>query len=130
MPDKETDLANLVSDRIKNIVEERTGIPNNDMELKTLLSCFIKAMIEGNSTHISTIQFYLIPLVFEKYGEMTVDELRRLTYKVAREVSIDSRVMFGTVLDLLKENGIDLYKIADEEKQKEKNGGNKWELEY
>ena len=117
MPDKETDLANLVSDRIKNIVEERTGIPNNDMDLKTLLSCFIKAMIEGNSNRISTIQFYLVPLVFEKYGEMTVQELRILTYRAAREVAIEKRVVFGHVLDILKDNGIDLWKIANEEKK-------------
>lgn len=115
MPDKETDLANLVSDRIKNIVEERTGIPNNNMDLKTLLSCFIKAMIERNSNRISTIQFYLVPLAFEKYGEMTVQELRILTYRIAREVAIEKGVVFGHVLDILKDNGIDLWKIANEE---------------
>ena len=48
---------------------------------------------------------------------MTVNEIRILTYQIAREVAIEMGTMFGNVLDILKDNGIDLYKVADEEKR-------------
>lgn len=101
----------------------KVGRPDVLAELTTLISCYIKALIrekhnEAESTKESdTFRYYLGATLLGKCGSMTVNEIRILTYQIAREVAIEKGVMFGNVLDILKDNGIDLYNVADEEKK-------------
>ena len=103
--------------------EIKVGRPDTAAELTTLISCYIKALIrekynEAESTKESdTFRYYLGATLLEKCGEMTVKELRILTYLIAQEVAIEMGTMFGNVLDILKNNGIDLWKEANKEKK-------------
>ena len=103
--------------------EIKVGRPDVAAELTTLISCYIKALIrekynEAESTKESdTFRYYLGATLLSKCEEMTVKELRILTYLIAQEVAIEMGTMFGNVLDILKNNGIDLWKEANEEKK-------------
>ena len=103
--------------------EMKVGRPDVAAELTTLISCYIKALIRekyngAESTKESDVlRYYLGATLLGKCGEMTVKELRILTYLIAQEVAIEMGMMFGNVLDILKDNGIDLWKIANEEKK-------------
>lgn len=102
----------------------KVGRPDVAAELTTLISCYIKALIREKYNGLEStkesdvLRYYLGATLLGKCGEMTVKEIRILTYLIAREVAIEMGTMFGNVLDILKENGIDLYKVADEEKEK------------
>ena len=105
--------------------EMKVGRPDVAAELTTLISCYIKALIREKNdatTYLTkdsdTFRYHLGATLLGKCGEMTVKELRILTYQIAREVAIEMGTMFGNVLDILKDNGIDLYKVANEEKEK------------
>lgn len=104
--------------------EMKVGRPDVAAELTTLISCYIKALIREKYNGVEStkesdvLRYYLGATLLGKCGEMTVKELRILTYLVAQEVAIEMGTMFGNVLDILKENGIDLWKIANEEKEK------------
>ena len=117
LPKKE----NVMKEEEKN--EIKVGRPDTAAELTTLISCYIKALIrekynEAESTKESdTFRYYLGATLLSKCDEMTVKELRILTYLIAQEVAVEMGTMFGNVLYILKENGIDLYKVADEEKR-------------
>ena len=103
--------------------EMKVGRPDVAAELTTLISCYIKALIRekyygAESTKESDVlRYYLGATLLGKCGEMTVKELRILTYLIAQEVAVEMGTMFGNVLDILKENGIDLWKLANEEKK-------------
>ena len=103
----------------------KVGRPDVAAELTTLISCYIKALVKeknDGTTYLTkdsdTFRYYLGATLLGKCGEMTVKELRVLTYLIAQEVAVEIGTMFGYVLDILKENGIDLWKIANEEKEK------------
>lgn len=104
--------------------EMKVGRPDVAAELTTLISCYIKALVKeknDGTTYLTkdsdTFRYYLGATLLGKCGEMTVKELRILTYLIAQEVAVEIGTMFGYVLDILKENGIDLWKIANEEKK-------------
>lgn len=117
LPKKE----NVMKEEEKN--EIKVGRPDVAAELTTLISCYIKAIVrekynEAKTTKESdTFRYYLGATLLSKCEEMTVKELRILTYLIAQEVAIEMGTMFGNVLDILKENGIDLWKEANKEKK-------------
>ena len=108
--------------------------PDMVSELTTLISCYIKALIKENNEapdykkESDVFRHYLNEALLLRYEEMTVRELRKLTYQIAKEIAIENGMAFGAILDILKENGINLSKETEKEKKEQEE--NIWVLEY
>ena len=67
------------------------------------------------------------------FGGWTVKEIQELAFDVVKQYSMENGMRFDNVVDVLRENGIDLTVEVieyEEAKQKEKGNGDKFVLEY